>query len=176
MPNSVSTQTHLALAQEIANRYAGLPQVMAVAVAGSVGAGATICSITRRVTSGANSVPVSGRPDGVDELVGLAVLQQEPARAGAQPGEHVVVAIERREDDDPRRPGAARDDAPGRLDPVHARHLHVHEHDVWPGARDHLERLLAVGGLPDDLDVVLDREHQLETRAHEPLVVDEHDP
>ena len=35
--------------------------------------------------------------------------------------------------------------------PVHARHAHVHEHDVGLVPAHELDRLVAVGGLGDDL-------------------------
>ena len=61
----------------------------------------------------------------------------------------------------------------GRLDAVHDRHLHVHEHDVGAQRAGQPHRLGAVAGLADDLEVVLDREDEREAGPHELLVVDE---
>ena len=65
------------------------------------------------------------------------------------------------------------DERAGRLDAVHDGHLHVHEHDVGPQRARQLDGLGAVGGLADDLEVVLDREDHPEAGPHELLVVDE---
>ena len=58
---------------------------------------------------------------------------------------------------------------------VHARHPHVHQHDVGPVRPRELDRLLAVGGLGDDRDVVLAVEQRAEAGAHHRLVVGEQD-
>ena len=73
-------------------------------------------SSSRRVTVAASSAsPARDHPDGLHQLGRPHVLEQEAARAGAQRGEHVLVDVVGREDDDPRRaPG--RDDPPGGLD------------------------------------------------------------
>src|ERR1700733_8566221 len=42
-------------------------------------------------------------PDGGDQVVRLGVLQQEPAGACTQPGVNVLVEVERRQDQHPRR-------------------------------------------------------------------------
>ena len=44
--------------------------------------------------------------------------------------------------------------APGRLDAVHHRHPHVHQHDVGLGCGDELQRLGAVARLADDHELV----------------------
>ncbi len=59
----------------------------------------------------------------------------------------------------------------GGLDPVELGHADVHQHDVGlqvPGLRDRVE---AVGGLADDLQIVLGVEDHAEPGAHERLVV-----
>ena len=61
----------------------------------------------------------------------------------------------------------------GRLDAVHDRHLHVHEHDVGAQLAGQPHGLGAVVRLTDHLEVVLDREDEREAGAHELLVVDE---
>ena len=54
---------------------------------------------------------------------------------------------------------------------VGARHADVHQHDVGALAAHELDRLLAVRGLADDLDVVLRVEQRAEPGADERLVV-----
>ena len=70
---------------------------------------------------------------------------------------------------------AGGDDPPSRLDPVDDRHADVHQHDVGPSALDQRDRLGAVGGLADDLDVVAGVEDHAEAAAHERLVVGDQD-
>jgi hypothetical protein len=41
------------------------------------------------------------------------------------------------------------------LEPIHARHLNIQEHDIGPMFLDGCNRFKAVGGLRDDLDVRL---------------------
>jgi hypothetical protein len=53
----------------------------------------------------------------VDEFLGWRVLEQEPAGAGAQRLEHVVVPLEGGEDDDPAGDAGLGDDAAGGLQP-----------------------------------------------------------
>jgi hypothetical protein len=95
----------------------------------------------------------------------------EAAGAGAQRVDDVLVEAEGGEDEN----ALAREPAGG-LDPVHARHSDVHQHDVGAvlGRRD--DRLLAGFGLGDDLDVAGRLEHRLETRAHHRLVVGDDHP
>ena len=116
---------------------------------------------------------VADDADGVHELLRLGVLQEEPARAGAQGVHEVVVTVEGRQDDDLRE--VARDDLPGRLDPVGTRHLHVHQHDVRRQPSDHLDGGGTVAGLADDLEVRFDAEDHREARTDQRLVVDDDD-
>jgi hypothetical protein len=92
--------------------------------------------------------------DASDEAFGLDAFEHEPGGAGAQGVEDVVVVLERGQDEDP---GARHggDDAPGRLDPVEHRHPYVHEHHVRGERGRPLNRLRAVGGLPDNVDRVV---------------------
>ena len=117
------------------------------------------------------------RPDRRQQLLRPGVLEQEAAGAGAQRGEHVLVEVERRQDDHPRgRVAAALDQQPRRRDAVEPRHADVHQHDVGGRDRELLERVAAVLGLADDRHVRLRVDHHPQTRAHERLVVDEEDP
>ena len=66
-------------------------------------------------------------------------------------------------------------DAADGLDAVDARHDEVDERDVGLQARDRLHRLLAVGGLPHDVDVVLQGEEAPQPLAHDRVVVGDED-
>ena len=68
------------------------------------------------------------------------------------------------------------DDPAGRFEAVHLGHADVHEDDVGLLARDELDRLDAVGGLADDLDVVGRAQQHREAAAHERLIVGDRDP
>ena len=78
---------------------------------------------------------------GGEQVGGQRVLEQEPAGAGPQGVEHVLVEVERGEDHDP---GGGQPivtgDPPRRLDPVHLRHPDVHQDDVGPFSHRQLER------------------------------------
>jgi len=94
--------------------------------------------------------------DAGDEVGGRRALEKEAAGAGLQAFVDVLIEVEGREDEDARGLVAPqRDDGARRLDPVHDRHLHVHQHDVGIQAARQLHRLAAVAGFADDLDVGL---------------------
>ena len=57
--------------------------------------------------------------------------------------------------------------------PSTRRHAEIHQHDVGTVLGDRGGHLVAVGGLPDDRDVVGLAEHQPQAGAHERVVVDE---
>ncbi len=106
---------------------------------------------------------------------GRDVLEQETAGARPERGEDVLVEIEGGEDEDP---GIAprRGDAPGRLDPVHRGHPHVHQHDVGRELGRQGDRGGAVAGLADDLQVLLRVEDHAEAEADQLLVVGQQYP
>src|SRR3954470_10295929 len=112
--------------------------------------------------------------DRADELLRRDVLEQVAHRARPHRREHLVLVDEAREDDHARvRPLGA--NAPDGLDAVDARHDEVHERDVGRQARHRLHRLLAVRGLPHDLDVVLEGQEGAQALADDGVVVgDEH--
>ncbi len=66
-------------------------------------------------------------------------------------------------------------DATGRLEPVHLRHPDVHEEDVRAFAAREVDRLDAVRGFADDLDVGRRTQQHREPAAHEGLVVGDGD-
>ena len=71
--------------------------------------------------------------------------------------------------------GEAREHLAGRGDAVEVGHADVHEDDVRAQGSHLVERGAPVGGLADDLDRVVAREHRLEAGAHEVVVVHEED-
>ena len=113
--------------------------------------------------------------DGGDEVGRRDVLEQEPARTGAKRVHDVLIRVERREHEDARaaRLGIRACELSRRLHPVHDRHPDVHDDHVGSRPRSRGDRLAAVGGLPDDLDVLLAGQHHAEAGAHQLLVVDE---
>ena len=62
---------------------------------------------------------------------------------------------------------------PRRRQPVHARHADVHQDDVGGAAAGERDRLDAVRGLADDLDVGLGLEDRAQPAAHHRLIVGE---
>jgi len=99
------------------------------------------------------------------------------APAGPQRLEDVLVVLEGGQD---QHPGAGRtalgEQLPGGGEPVDAGHLDVHQHDVRSGGPGDLDRLPAVRGLADDLQVGLGLQDQPEAGPHHLLVVREHHP
>ena len=114
--------------------------------------------------------------DRADELVAAGVLQQEPARPGAQRLEHVLVEVEGREDQHGDRIGDARPgELSGRLDAAHARHAHVHQHDVRAQPPREGHGLAPVARLAQHLDAARLEDHA-EAVSHELLVVGDQHP
>ena len=114
-----------------------------------------------------------GRADAADDLLRVGVLEQVAERAGVERAEDPVAVGERGEHDHPRRRPGLHDRARG-LDAVELGHLEVHEHDVGLGARARARPPRAVGGGPDDLDVLgAARAAASSAVAHERVVVGE---
>src|SRR5690606_12411179 len=61
------------------------------------------------------------------------------------------------------------------LDTVEDRHADVHQYDVGLTMRNHEQRFRTDGGFGNNVDVVGPIEQRPKARAHERLVVDEHD-
>ena len=133
-----------------------------------------ISSTTRVAIVGeSGAVAVVGGADRAHELGGLDVLEQVAGGAGAQRGEELVVVAEARQHDDPRARALAQ--ALQRADAVEPRHHEVEQDHVGVGARGGVDRGLAVAGLGDDLDVVLEVEERAQALAHDRVVVGEQD-
>ena len=58
-----------------------------------------------------------------------------------------------------------------RFEAVDAGHADVHQDHVWACARGFEDRLIAVGGLCDDFDLVVEREDGVQGAAREWVVV-----
>ena len=113
--------------------------------------------------------------DGADDLGRRRVLEQEPAGAGAQGAQHVVVGLEGREDDHLGRPGAARAAARSRSSPsMPGMRMSISTTSGWCSGH-RAGDLAAVGGLADDRDVVGAREQHRQPGADERVVVDDQD-
>ena len=110
-------------------------------------------------------------PHGVEQILDAGVLEDEAGCAGPERLDDVLVETERRQDQDPRS-----GQLPGRLDPVHAGHPDVHQHDIGQVAPRLLDRLLAGAGLGDDLDVAGALEQRFEPGAQQRLVVGDDHP
>ena len=65
---------------------------------------------------------------------------------------------------------------PRRLDPVEHRHVDVHQHDVGLELERRRDRLAAVRGLADDLDLAIVREHRPQQLARLRRVVADQQP
>ena len=106
-----------------------------------------------------------------------ASLSRKPRRPGLQRAVHVLVEVERRDDDDGQRVGHPRSrQGLGGVEPVHLRHPDVEQAHVGPQVPGSLDRLAAVGHLGDHLDVGLGVEDHGEPAAHQLLVVGDQHP
>ena len=113
-----------------------------------------------------------GGADRAHELGGLDVLEQVAGGARAQRREELVVVAEAGQHDHPR---AGAPQALERADAVEPRHHEVEQDHVRVGARGGVDGGLAVAGLGDDLDVVLEVEERAQALAHDRVVVGEQD-
>ena len=111
----------------------GVSDVRSAASGAGVGAAGVALDQTPRDRGRQQRLAGRHHPHGMDEVLAPEVLEQEPARARLQRVEDVLVEVEGREDHDLHRilhTGSG--ETPRRLDPVHARHADVHEHDIGP--------------------------------------------
>ena len=127
-----------------------------------------------RDAGGEQGVSAGHDADGGEELFGRLVLEQETAGSGAECFVHVLVEVERRQDEDPRRVIGG-EDPPRRLEPVELGHADVHQNDGWSKAGGLVDRLEACTRLRHDFDVLLAREQHSKAGADHRLVIgDEH--
>ncbi len=121
-------------------------------------------------------VPGRRGVDRLGEEGGAGILQQEAAGSGLKCRVDVLVEVEGRDHDDRQRVGDGRAGEAARgFESVEAGHPDVEQADIRSQLVRQPDRLVAVGGLPDDLDVGLRVEDQAQTGADDRLVVgDEH--
>src|SRR6476661_781397 len=116
-------------------------------------------------------------PDPGQQVAGRGVLEQEPAGARPERSVDVFVQVEGGQDEHPDVLGLLGPaDYPGRFQPVQMRHPDVHQDDVGPFLPGQRDRLGAVAGLADDLEVRRGINEHPEAAAHERLVVGHQDP
>ena len=113
--------------------------------------------------------------DGCGDLLGLGVLEHVARCTGLEGGGDLLLLDERGHGHDLRDRPLGLDPADGR-DAVHVRHQQVHQDDVGLEAAGHGHALRAVGGLTDDLDVVLEFEEHPQAHPDDGMVVDDEDP
>ena len=116
-----------------------------------------------------------GASDGVGQHAGRGVLEEVAAGARLDGPDDVGIRVVGGQDEDLRGVGP-RGDPGRRLGAVHDRHPQVHEHDVGTQPRHQRERLGAVGGLADHLEVALLAEHRDHAGPHQGVVVDDEQP
>ena len=132
-------------------------------------------SISRRVTDGESSEsPWGDDAYSGQKLFGCDVLEEEAARAGDESVKDILVAVERRENQDTRRIFGGHD-AACRLQAVHDGHADVHQHDVGPGPAGRLDGLRSIVGLGSDAQVLVGFEDHAESGPYEGLVVGDQD-
>ena len=129
-----------------------------------------------------NRVALIYRANRTQQRLRLGVLEQESGCAGVDSRHHVLVQVERRQDD---HAGLARcvsggrfqrADAAGRFQSVHAGHAHVHQHHIGVQRFGQRHRLGAIARLPDHLYVRLGSDHHCESRSHQFLIVGDDHP
>ena len=134
-------------------------------------------AISRAVTPGDEQRVARGDDaHAAQSSAGGAFLTRNPLAPGPERLEHVLVELERGQDDDPgARPGGRRAICRVASSPSIAGIRMSISTTSGVSPADDRERLGAVGRLADDLDVVLGLEHRPEADADELLVVDEDD-
>ena len=113
--------------------------------------------------------------DRADEVGGLAVLEQEPRRPGAQGAVDVLVEVEggQHEHRGAGQRGVGDDRVQGGQ-AVDARHPHVHDDHVGTGLAGDRHGLRAVGRLADHREALLGLEQDAQAGADQLLVVGQH--
>src|SRR5215211_566694 len=105
------------------------------------------------------------------ELARRRVLQQESAGTRAQRLVDVLVEVECREHQDPRRGIALGHQPPRRLDAVQTRHADVHDHDVGVEPDRLVHGRGPILSFADDVDIGLRIEHSPQAAAHQRVVI-----
>jgi len=110
-----------------------------------------------------------------DELVGRSAFEQKAAGAGTDRLIDVLVEVEGREDQHLGRRVGAGEQAPGGFQAVQNRHADVHQDEVGRKLSYLGERVAAVVGLADDVEVGLGLEDHPQPAADQCFVVDDQD-
>ena len=118
--------------------------------------------------------PRADRADGLRQLVGRHVFQQEPTCSGPQCTEGVFIQVEGGQDEHMAQGARSGDDAGG-LDPIERGHADIHQYDIGLVELDQPQRGAPVRGLADDGYVVLGFEDHAEALTEERLVISQHD-
>src|SRR5205823_4361351 len=115
--------------------------------------------------------------NGLQQFRGFDVLHHKTTGTGAERLEHILVHLERGQDQHPQpRQGSISHDSPSRFEAINAGHTDVHQHHVGSRLPSPADGLLAVGRLSDDLDIGGRTEKHLEPGAHERLIVGQQHP
>jgi len=134
-----------------------------------------------RDTGSGNGLPGGDCAHGGGQVLGAGVFDHEPASAGAQRGEDVLIEVERGQD---QHTGARRfrpktwrvADATGGLNAVHPGHADVHDDHVQSQLGAERDGLSAVGGCAHDGQAWLRAEDHTESGAYHRVVGDDHHP
>ncbi len=121
--------------------------------------------VARRVSQRVQQAPHGARSEdritsshrlhGTDQIVRFGVLEQVARRACLQRLDHGFVGVERCEHQHSGGYPGCRSDTRSRLHPVELRHPDVHQRDIRLLVDHQGDAFFAVGGLPDDFDVLL---------------------
>jgi hypothetical protein len=115
-------------------------------------------------------------PDAGQQLFGAGVFEQEAAGPGPQRAVHVLVEIERGENEHfGRRTLRRGNDLAGRFDPVGHRHTDIHQDHIWVMAGHQVDGFGTVGRFADHSHVVGCVDQHPEAAPHQSLVIGDHD-
>jgi hypothetical protein len=133
-------------------------------------AGAEVLDDAPRQLGVQKHLPGVDPADGLNELLGVGVLEEVPPGPRLHRLKDVGILAVHGEDDDTG-PGPLLEDGLGGLHPVQARHLDVHEDHVGLGLEGVPQRLPAVLGLPHHTEVPLRLQEAFQALAEEGVVV-----
>src|SRR3954447_23159072 len=120
---------------------------------------------------------VGDDPDGRQQLLGCAVFQQKPGRAGPQRRVDVFVEIEGGQHNDPHvGRHRVRDNPPGGRQTVQDRHPDVHQQHIRPLLPRQHDRLLTIRGLADELQIRVKRDLHTQPVPNDGLIIGNTDP
>src|ERR1700730_8910035 len=115
------------------------------------------------------------RSDGLEEFPMQGTFQQVPPSAGLHRPQHLSVPCIRCQHNDSRFGSFVANGHKG-VEPVHLRHLQVHQHNVRMVRPELLDRFASVGGLPDDSHIRLAADEASDALTQNGVVVNHEDP